>query len=226
VTIPDIARATMPVDPFLAVGIVEDDRGTREGLAALVGGTPGFRCVGAYASVEHALKGLERATPDVLLLDIHLPGVSGSEGVRVLRDRYPRMQVLMLTIYAEEERIFESLCNGACGYLLKKTPPARLLEAIVEAHEGGSPMSPDIASKVVRALQESGPVKKPEQSLTPHEARIVRMLADGDSYQDVGDRLGITVNTVRNHIRRIYEKLHVHTKSEAVSKAIRGRLIP
>jgi len=226
VTIPDIARATMPVDPFLAVGIVEDDRGTREGLAALVGGTPGFRCVGAYASVEHALKGLERATPDVLLLDIHLPGVSGSQGVRVLRDRYPRMQVLMLTIYAEEERIFESLCNGACGYLLKKTPPARLLEAIVEAHEGGSPMSPDIANKVVRALQESGPVKKPEQSLTPHEARIVRMLADGDSYQDVGDRLGVTVNTVRNHIRHIYEKLHVHTKSEAVSKAIRGRLIP
>jgi DNA-binding NarL/FixJ family response regulator len=216
----------MTVDPFLAVGVVEDDRGTREGLAALVGGTPGFQCVGTYASVEEALKGLERATPDVLLLDIHLPGMSGSEGVRVLRDRYPRMQVLMLTVYAEEERIFESLCNGACGYLLKKTPPARLLEAIVEAHEGGSPMSPDIARKVVLALKESGPFKKPEHALTPHEARIVRMLADGDSYQDVGERLGITVNTVRNHIRRIYEKLHVHTKSEAVSKAIRGRLIP
>ena len=166
------------------------------------------------------------AVPDVLLLDIHLPGVSGSQGVHVLRERFARMQVLMLTVYAEEERIFESLCNGACGYLLKKTPPARLLEAIAEAHEGGSPMSPDIARKVVLSLQESGPLKQLQQSLTPHEARIVRMLADGDSYQEVGARLGITVNTVRNYIRRIYEKLHVHTKSEAVSKALRSRLIP
>ncbi len=181
--------------------------------------------MGTYTSVEDALRRLAGALPDVLLLDIHLPGLSGSKGVRILRDRYPRMQVLMLTVYAEEERVFESLCNGACGYLLKKTPPARLLEAIVEAHEGGSPMSPDIARRVVVALQESGPHKPPEQALTPHEARIVRMLAEGDSYQEVGERLGITVNTVRNYIRRIYEKLHVHTKSEAVSKALRGRLI-
>jgi DNA-binding NarL/FixJ family response regulator len=216
----------MADQPALAVSVVEDDRGTREGLAALIGGTPGFRCVGAYASVEQALEGLARAVPDVLLLDIHLPGVAGSEGVRLLRERYPRMQVLMLTVFAEEERVFESLCNGACGYLLKKTPPARLLEAITEAHRGGSPMSPDIARKVVVALQRTGPVEKLEQALTPHEARIVRMLAEGDSYQEIGERLGITVNTVRNYIRRIYEKLQVHTKSQAVSKALRGRLIP
>jgi len=216
----------MTADPGVAVGIIEDDRGTREGLAALVNGTAGFRCVATFASVEDALRGLGGGAPAVLLLDIHLPGLSGSQGVRVLRDRYPRMQVLMLTVYAEEERIFESLCNGACGYLLKKTPPARLLEAIAEAHGGGSPMSPDIARKVVLAVQKSGPLTRPEQALTPHEARIVRMLADGDSYQDVGERLGITVNTVRNYIRRIYEKLQVHTKSEAVSKALRGRLIP
>jgi DNA-binding NarL/FixJ family response regulator len=136
------------------------------------------------------------------------------------------MQILMLTVFAEEERIFESLCNGACGYLLKKTPPARLLEAIQEARVGGSPMSPEIARRLVTALQRTGPLDKPEQALTPHEARIVRMLAEGDSYQEVGERLGITVNTVRNYIRRIYEKLHVHTKSQAVSKALRGRLIP
>ena len=208
--------------PPLAVAVVDDDRGTREGLAALIGGTPGFRCVGTYVSVEDALKRLADAAPDVVLLDINLPGLSGSEGVRLLRDRCPRAQVLMLTVFAEEERIFESLCNGACGYLLKKTPPARLLDAIAEAHAGGSPMSPDIARKVVVALQRPAPIDKPEQALTPHEQRIIGLLADGDSYQEVGDRLGITVNTVRNYIRRIYEKLHVHTKSQAVSKALRG----
>ena len=211
---------------LLAVAVIDDDRGTREGLAALIGGTPGFRCVGTYGSVEDALKRLADVAPDVVLLDINLPGLSGSEGVRLLRDRCPRAQVLMLTVFAEEERIFESLCNGACGYLLKKTPPARLLDAIAEAHAGGSPMSPDIARKVVVALQRPAPIDKPEQTLTPHERRIIGLLANGDSYQEVGDRLGITVNTVRNYIRRIYEKLHVHTKSQAVSKALRGRLIP
>jgi DNA-binding NarL/FixJ family response regulator len=216
----------MAGETALAVAVIEDDRRTREGLAALIGGTPGFRCVGTYGSVDEGLRGLVAAIPDVLLLDIHLPGVSGSEGVRLLRDRYPHTQVLMLTVFAEEERIFESLCNGACGYLLKKTPPARLLEAIGEAHQGGSPMSPDIARKLVLALQTTGRVEKPEQALTPHETRIIRMLAEGDSYHEVGERLGITVNTVRNYIRRIYEKLHVHTKSQAVSKALRGRLIP
>jgi DNA-binding NarL/FixJ family response regulator len=210
----------------LAVSVIEDDRGTRDGLAALIGGTPGFRCAGTYASVEDALQGMAGAVPDVVLLDIHLPGVIGSEGVRLLRERYPRTQVLMLTVFAEEERVFESLCNGACGYLLKKTPPARLLDAITEAHQGGSPMSPEIARKVVAGLQRTRHVERPEQALTPNETRIVRMLAEGDSYQAVGERLGITVNTVRNYIRSIYEKLHVHTKSAAVSKALRGRIIP
>src|SRR4030095_15380111 len=124
----------------IAVAVVEDDRGTREGVAALIGGSPGFRCVGAYRSVEEALKALPAANPDVLLLDIHLPGIPGSEGVRRLRDQHHRRQCIMLTVFAEEERIFESLCNGACGYLLKKTPPARVLESIREAYGGGSPM--------------------------------------------------------------------------------------
>ena len=166
------------------------------------------------------------AVPDVLLLDIHLPGVAGSEGVRLLREKFAHMQVVMLTVFAEEERVFQSLCNGACGYLLKNTPPTRLLEALREAHGGGSPMSPDIARKVVVFLQKTGSREEPAHALTPHEARIVQMLAEGDSYQEIGDRLGITINTVRNHIRRIYEKLQVHTKSKAVSKALRQRLIP
>jgi DNA-binding NarL/FixJ family response regulator len=134
-------------DTSLAVAVV-DARGTREGLAALIGGTRGFRCVGVYGSVEGALPRLADPAPDVLLLDIHLPAC-GSDGVRLVRDRCPRTEVLMLTVFAEEERVFESLCNRTCGYLLKKTPAARLLESIVEAHTGGSPMSPDIAREVV-----------------------------------------------------------------------------
>jgi DNA-binding NarL/FixJ family response regulator len=208
----------------ISVAIVEDDRPTREALAALIAGTPGFRATGTFGSVEDALAGLAAAPPHLLLLDINLPGIPGSQGVRLLRERYPGLQVVMLTVFAEEQRIFESLCNGACGYLLKRTPPARLLEALCEAHDGGSPMSPDIARKVVAAFQK-GPPESTEDGLTPHEVRIIRMLASGDSYREVADQLDITVNTVRNYIRSIYEKLQVHTKSEAVSKALRGRLI-
>ena len=210
----------------VAVAIVEDDRGTREGLAALIAGTAGFRCAGTFGSVEEAMRGLESATADVLLLDIHLPGMLGSDGVRLIRERFSRTQVLMLTVFAEEEKIFESLCNGACGYLLKKTPPARLLEAIAEAQGGGSPMSPEIARKVVASFQRQKAPDRAEQPLTPHETRILRLLAEGNSYQEVGDHLDISVNTVRNYIRQIYDKLHVHTKSQAVSTGLRRRLIP
>jgi DNA-binding NarL/FixJ family response regulator len=221
-------REMSVTDAGIRVAIVEDDAPTRDALDALIGRTPGFRSVATFGSVEEALAGLSAASPDLLLLDIHLPGMSGSQGVRLLRGRYPGLQVVMLTVFAEEERIFESLCNGACGYLLKRTPPARLLEALREAHEGGSPMSPDIARKVVAAFQHPPPAEREgeaEQALTPHEVRIVRMLANGDSYREVADQLDITINTVRNYIRSIYEKLQVHTKSEAVSKALRGRLI-
>jgi DNA-binding NarL/FixJ family response regulator len=208
----------------ITVGIVEDDRATREALAALIGGTDGFRAVAQFASVEEALHGLAAHEPELLLLDVNLPGLSGSRGVRSLRERYPHLQVVMLTVFADEAQIFESLCNGACGYLLKRTPPARLLEALREAHAGGSPMSPDIARKVVTTFQ-STPAEPSAFTLTPHELRVVRRLANGDSYQEVADQLGVTVNTVRNYVRSIYEKLQVHTKSEAVSKALRTRLI-
>ena len=213
----------MTADP-ITVAIVEDDRATREALDELIAGTPGFQSVATFGSVEEALVGLATRPAELLLLDIHLPGLAGSVGVRPLRERYPGLQVVMLTVFAQEDRIFESLCNGACGYLLKRTPPARLIEALHEAHGGGSPMSPEIARKVVAAFQQA-PADRPEQALTPHEVRIVRMLAAGDSYREVADQLSITINTVRNYIRSIYDKLQVHTKSEAVSKALRRRLI-
>ena len=214
-----------PAANVIGVAIVEDDRSTREGLGLLINGSPGYSCVGTYGSVEEALRRIAGRLPDVLLLDIHLPGLPGSEGVRVFREKYPSVQVLMLTIYAEQEQVFESICNGACGYLLKKTPPARLLEAIREAYDGGSPMSPEIARKVVTLFQKTGPPERIDQQLSPQEVRLLQCLSQGYSYQAAGNELRISINTIRNYVRSIYEKLHVHSKSEAVSKALRSRII-
>jgi DNA-binding NarL/FixJ family response regulator len=209
----------------IRVAIVEDDRATREGLGMLISGTPGYVCVGEFRSVEEALRSMGRDVPDVLLLDIQLPGMPGSEGVRIFREKFPQTEIIMLTVLAEQEKVFESICNGACGYLLKETPPARLLEAIREAREGGAPMSPEIARKVVKLFQQISPPEKFDEHLTPQELRLLRLLAQGDSYARAADQLRVSVNTVRDHIRAIYDKLHVHSKSEAVSKALRNRLI-
>ena len=210
---------------LIRVSIVEDDRAIREGLSMLLNGSSGFSCVGKYFSVEDALRERSGDSPHVLLLDINLPGISGSDGVPVLKDKYPEAQVLMLTVYEEQEHIFDALCNGAAGYLLKKTPPAKLLEAISEAHHGGAPMSPEIARKVIALFQKTGPREKIEEPLTPQEIRLLKLLAQGYSYRDSANELNISVNTVRDYIRSIYEKLHVHSKSEAVSKALRSRII-
>ena len=212
-------------DRAIRVGIVEDDRATREGLGMLINGTPGYKCVSTFRSVEDALRRSDSETPDVLLLDIHLPGMLGSDGVGLLQEKFASVQIIMLTVYAEEDKVFESICNGACGYLLKETPPARLLEAISEAHRGGAPMSPEIARKVVTLFQKTGPAEKFDERLTPQEVRLLKLLAEGYSYQGAANHLHISVNTARDYIRSIYEKLHVHSKSEAVSKALRNRLI-
>jgi DNA-binding NarL/FixJ family response regulator len=163
--------------------------------------------------------------PEVLLLDINLPGMLGSDGVKLLKEKHPAVEILMLTVYAEQEKVFESICNGASGYLLKKTPPARLLEAIAEARAGGAPLSPEIARKVVTLFQQTGPPEQIDQALTPHEVRLLKLLAQGYSYQGSAEQLKLSINTIRTYIRSIYEKLHVHSKSEAVSKAFRSRLI-
>jgi DNA-binding NarL/FixJ family response regulator len=215
----------MPTDQPIRVGIIEDKRPAREGLAMLIDGTPGYRCVGRFSSMEEARRLIGHEVPDVLLLDIHLPGMSGSEGARLLKEQYPTMQILMLTIYEDEDKVFESICNGASGYLLKKTPPAKLLDAIREAHDGGSPMSPEIARKVITVFQKTGPPEKPDQALTPQEVRLLKLLADGYGYKAAAERMTISVNTVRQYIRSIYDKLHVHSKNEAVSKALRSRII-
>jgi DNA-binding NarL/FixJ family response regulator len=208
----------------LRVTIVEDDATMRDALAALLDGASRYCCAGRYASVDQLLaKATERA--DVILLDINLPGTSGVEGVRLIRERWPTTEVLMLTVYSDERRIFESICNGAVGYLLKKTPAPRLLEAIGEAANGGAPMSPEIARKVVQLFRRAPSPAQATEQLTGQELRLLQLLADGHSYQAAGERLDISVNTVRSYVRNIYDKLHVHSKSEAVSKALRSGLI-
>lgn len=214
-------RAPAPI----RVALVEDRREIREGLAALIRGTDGFACTDAFGSMEEALPVLSRNAPDVLLVDIGLPGMSGIDGLRLLKERHPALPILTLTVYDDDERIFAALCAGACGYLLKKTPPARLLESIREAHDGGAPMSPQVARQVVALFRQMHPPKNADYDLTPHETRILGMLVEGHNYKTAAAELGVSVNTVAFHVRHIYEKLQVHSRSEAVAKALRERLV-
>ncbi|HYN22999.1 MAG TPA: response regulator transcription factor [Thermoanaerobaculia bacterium] len=213
----------------IRIAIVEDDLAAQDALRLLIDGTPGFRCMGAFGSAEQALRTLDQppaeGPPDVLLLDINLPGMPGSEAVRLFHDRHPAMAILMLTLYDDEERIFQSLCNGANGYLLKKTPPAKLLDAIREARDKGAPLSPEIANKVVRLFREFRPAARLDVDLTRLEVRLLSLLAEGYSYQSAADEMKVSINTIRNYIRSIYDKLHVHSKSEAVTKALKAGLI-
>ena len=211
--------------PPITVAIVDDKKSLRDGLAVLIGGTPGFRCTGTWGSVEEALRGISSPAPDVLLLDIGLPGVSGAEGVTLFKARHPGMQVLMLTVFEERERIFESICNGASGYLLKKTPPGNLLTAIREARNGGAPLSPEIARKVIGMIQRGGGGERPGQDLSPQQIRLLELLAEGHTYQSAADNMGLALNTVRDYVGKIYERLHVHSKTAAVRRAIRTGLI-
>ena len=209
----------------IRVAIVEDQREFREGLAFLIDGTDGYHCTQRFGSMEEALEGLDRDLPDVVLVDIGLPGISGIEGVRLLKERYPGLPTLMLTIYNDDERIFGAMCAGACGYLLKKTPKARILECIQEVLDGGAPMSPDVARRVVELFRRFRPPHDAGYQLTTQELRLLALLGEGHQYKTAAAELGITVNTVSTHMRHIYEKLHVHSKSEAVAKALREGLI-
>lgn len=207
------------------VATIEDRREIREGLATLIDDTPGFRCVGRYRSMEEALDGFRNHPADLSLVDIELPGMSGLDGIRILRERYPAMLLLMLTVYDDDERIFDALCAGACGYLLKKTPPQRLLESLHDAVNGGAPMSPDVARRVIRLFRDVRPPEKAEYDLTPHEVRLLKLMVEGHSYKSAANLLHVSPHTVSFHLRHIYEKLEVHSKSEAVAKALRNRLV-
>ena len=191
----------------------------------LIDGTDGFRCVGSFRTMEETLDKIAANLPDVVLADIGLPGMNGIVGVRLLKERYPSLTVLMLTVYEDDERIFEALCAGACGYLVKKTPPARLLDSIREAINGGAPMSPEIARRVVNLFREIRPPDHTDYHLTPHELRLLKLLVEGHNYKTAAAELNVSLNTICFHIKQIYEKLQVHSKSEAVAKALRNRII-
>lgn len=210
---------------IIKVAIIEDRREIREGLGMLIGGTPGYSCSGSYRSMEEALDKIGHQLPDVVLSDIGLPGMDGIEGVRILKERYPQLLVLMLSVYDDDDRIFDALCAGACGYLLKKTPPVRLIESLGEAVSGGAPMSPEVARRVITLFRDFRPPERADYQLTPHEMRLLKLLVEGHNYKTAAFELKVSVNTVSFHMRHIYEKLQVHSKSEAVAKALRYRLI-
>lgn len=209
----------------IKTAIVEDLRDIREGLTTLINFTEGFICTGSYRSMEEAIPSIRHRVPDVLLSDIGLPGMDGIEGIKILKEKYPEMTVLMLTVYDDDDRIFDAICAGASGYLLKRTPPAKLLENIKEAVAGGGPMSPEVASRVIKLFREVRPPEKVEYDLTPHETRLLKLIVEGYNYTTAAEELKLSFNTIKFHMRHIYEKLQVHSKSEAVSLALKNRLV-
>jgi DNA-binding NarL/FixJ family response regulator len=207
------------------VMLIEDQREVREGLTVLINGSSGFSCMASFRTMEEALRAIQDRPPDVVLTDIGLPGMSGIEGIRILKERYPNLPVVALTVYDDDEDIFDALCAGACGYLLKNTPPARLLESLKEVVSGGAPMSPEIARRVVNLFRQFRPPERSLHNLTPQEAELLRLMVEGHSYKTAAATMQISVSTVSFHLQNIYTKLQVHSKSEAVAKALRDRMV-
>lgn len=208
----------------IGVAIVEDHDDFREGLFHIIQNTEGFKCAGAFSSVEDALRKLPDA--DVWLMDIGLPGKSGVDGVRAIKQKKSQTRVIMLTVFEDDQHLFEAIVAGADGYLLKKTPPARILQAIEEAAAGGMPMTPRIARQTVELFKHYiPPANTHDFALTAREKEILHLLIEGLNYNMIAERLFISLDTVRNHIRHIYEKLHVHSKSQAVAKALKQSIV-
>jgi len=203
------------------VYIVEDDRNLRENIRKFINLSSGFECPQVFCSGEDVLLSAFEPMPDVVLMDINLPGMTGIECVARLKELMPGVQAVMLTVYEDTEQIFNALSAGASGYLLKRSKPSKLLEAIREVHEGGSPMSSSIARKVVASFQKSKATREKATHLSPREEMVLNCLAKGLTYKQIADQLGISIDTIRTYLRRIYEKLHVQSRTEAVARYLR-----
>ena len=210
----------------IRVTIFEDNNSLRQGLYQLINGSEGFSCGGAFEDCLDLFRNIEDSRPDVVLMDIEMPSINGIEAVRMLREKYPNLKVLMQTIFEDNEKIFQSILAGASGYILKNTSPSRFLDFIKETYEGGAPMSPSVATKVLKMVaQQSSSAKTNNFNLSEREKEILSCLVKGMSYKLIADACYISIDTVRGHIRNIYEKLHVHSKGEAVAKAIRSNIV-
>jgi len=211
---------------LIKVTIFEDNNSLRQSLYQLINGSDGFKCVGAFEDCLDLFKNIEETKPDVVLMDIEMPGINGIEAVSMLREKYPDLKILMQTIFEDNEKIFNSILAGASGYILKNTSPSRFLDFIRETYEGGAPMSPSVATKVLKMMAGQSPSKKRETfNLSDREKEILSCLVKGMSYKLIADACFISIDTVRGHIRNIYEKLHVHSKGEAVAKAIKSNIV-
>ena len=208
----------------IRVLIFEDNLSLRNTLYQLVDGSEGFKCVGAFENCSQLLKNVQDTKPDVVLMDIQMPGMNGIEAVQVLRDKFPQLKIMMQTIFEDNDKIFQSIYAGASGYILKNTSPARFLEFIKETYEGGAPMSPAVATKVLKMLiHQDSPAH--DFNLSEREKEVLSFLVKGMSYKLIGEKCFISIDTVRAHIRNIYDKLHVHSKAEAVATAIKSKII-
>jgi DNA-binding NarL/FixJ family response regulator len=208
------------------VVIFEDNTNLRRGLQILINGSMGFECSGAFGNCDNVMKNISDCRPDVVLMDIDMPGINGIEAVKIIKNQFPDVKVLMETVFDDDEKIFNSICNGAEGYILKSTPPVEILGAIKEIYEGGSPMTPSIANRVLKMVKgQPASNSKNHFNLTDREKQILSCLVEGMSYKLIADECTITFDTVNVHIKNIYKKLQVHSKSEAVAKAIKGRIV-
>ncbi|HNP98734.1 MAG TPA: response regulator transcription factor [Bacteroidia bacterium] len=211
---------------MLKIILFEDNKSLREMIFHLLNGTEGFMCVGAYPDASNLDFKIEKGEPDVVLMDIDLPGINGIEATRKIKNNFPAVQVLIQSVFAEDEKVFEAICAGASGYLLKNTAPIKLLEALQEVHDGGSPMSASIARKVLSAFQkEKSKNILTDFNLTDREIQVLEFMVQGMSYKMIADACSITLDGVRFHARNIYEKLHVHSKSEAIIKALKHKIV-
>ncbi len=210
----------------IKVAIFEDSKPLRESLEQLVNSREDMICTGAFVDANKIIRNMQSANPDVVLMDINMPGISGIEAVQIIKEKFPTVQILMQTVFEENDKIFAALCAGASGYMLKKTSPQKMIEAIHETYNGGAPMTASVATKVLQMFRHQSAVTKNEFiDLSEREKEILGWLVKGKSYNAIAETCFVSIDTVKTHVRHIYEKLHVHSKSEAVAKAIHQRLV-